>query len=143
MYSGRRGFLHSLFISPAVAKERLEQIENDQKQKLEDERIRQVIKAQQAGIKPEDLKPRCNVCDAVLINGKCQFTKKCHFCTSKLIEQNVEVHAQFGIDPVYTHVVEDKCVICGNAPDMPIMAYSGSAIITTLSYASLYRTFSS
>ena len=80
MALGRRGFLNSLFISPAVAQARKEQIEQDQAQKLDDERVAQIIKAQQLGVSPQDLKPRCGVCDAVLINGKCQHTVKCRYC---------------------------------------------------------------
>lgn len=134
MSLSRGGFLRSLFISPAVAKERLYAMQNEQKQKLEDERIRQVVKAQAAGLKPQDIKPRCNTCDQVLIGGKCQFTRKCNYCTGKRHREmerhpNRQVYIENGVEytalelyngavDVFTHVVEEKCIVCGNAPEI-------------------------
>lgn len=128
---GRRGFLSSLFLSPVVAKEALEQ-----------------DKTEQSEVKPIEVKPKCGICDSVLINGKCQFTKRCHYCSQERIRTEMVTkipnkHAYLdangnkvtykeiaeGALDAYVHVVEDKCTVCGNAPDIPI--YSGGSYFST------------
>ena len=140
--TGRRGFLNSLFISPAVAAERLKQQELAHEQNLHDEQVRRVIREQEAakqlGVSADKLRPRCEICDSVLINGKCQHTKKCNFCTAdkwhngevldydppvavRVIDGKQITQTEYydGAIDVYTHVVEGKCSVCNNAPYVP------------------------
>lgn len=129
---GRRNFLQTLFASPgaiALANER--------------ERVRTEQEVLAKSALPAVPKARCEICDQVLISGKCQNTEACGWCRSLLIDKirsegqrhvNHELILYKGKNwainelyelRIFTHWVEDKCIVCGNGQFPNFMSSGG------------------
>lgn len=139
MPSDRRNFLQTLFASPAVVAAANER-----------ERVRTEQEALAKSALPALPIPLCDDCKQPLVKGVCQFKKRCNFCTRKSQLEAYDHRTKTGYDtdygPIFTHFVEDKCIVCGNGQINFIDPHMGasSCYLTTASFGQLpYGTFAS
>ena len=120
--SDRRHFLQTIFAGPAV----IAAAEERERVRIEQEHLAK-------SAQPSIPKPKCGICDHVLINGLCPETECCNFCIverqneirkngKREVNQDI-IHFE-GRDwtlleiyqlKIFTHFVQEKCSVCGNA----------------------------